>query len=357
MDKVAREKTRFRTFQQKDYLDLQISGALKGWLAVCVLASHAIPAAGIFAGSIINPLVASLGYLSVSVFFFLSGFGIMAQWERRKEAYLDCFLRTRVLSHYLLNVFLIVIYSLFAIFVGKNFSLIEFLQSFAIGSTIVSNGWYMQVLLLFYLLWYVCAKTLAPSKQAFLITVSVLVLGYMIVGFCFMTSTWWESSLSFLLGIFWQRNKEKIDNIIFKSKKQWIVLLCLSVISFSGFFLLANINLLSGNAFLNTIVRMTAKSISSPIFVALVLFVCMSLPIKWFLSWPISRFLGNVSLEIYVLQGIPLAILRNHVSVENGWIYIMFVVLGTALLVVFLRPIIRFIIFIPKKVLLLSKAT
>lgn len=199
---------------REQYLSKEQTTSLKGLLAIGVLLSHTVPAAKVFQGSILSPLVGSLGYLCVAVFFFLSGYGIMAQYQAKKEQYLKSFLRNRVLSIYLLTLFLILLYSGFYKLIGASVSRKALFQSFLIGDTIVSNGWYLQVVELFYIFWYITVEHIRRESAQFP-ALCVFVMGYMLIGMFCMAHFWYQSSLGFLMGVFWQRNKQKLDNYIY----------------------------------------------------------------------------------------------------------------------------------------------
>lgn len=55
------------------------------------------------------------------------------------------YLRNRILPIYCLNVFLIAVYFLLKLHVGKEFTMVELMMSFVFGKTIVQFGWYLQV--------------------------------------------------------------------------------------------------------------------------------------------------------------------------------------------------------------------
>lgn len=73
------------------------------------------------------------------------------------------YLRNRILPIYSLNVLFIVVYTFLKLLVGKEFTMVDLVMSFGFGKTIVQFGWYLQVCMLFYLLFYVSFKWI---KQA-----------------------------------------------------------------------------------------------------------------------------------------------------------------------------------------------
>ena len=342
------------TQKKHDYLSQQQTVALKGLLALCVLTSHVVPASGVFSGSILNPLVASLGYLSVSVFFFLSGYGIMAQYAMKREQYLEKFLRNRILSIYLMTFFLVILYAVFHTFAGNQFPISQLLQSLTFGATIVPNGWYLQVVTLFYLIWYLSFRFVDRSNVRST-AICVAILMYMCIAAVFLSTTWWECSLSFLLGICWQKNKERIDEMIFAVRGRWALLLAGVLATFCLCFLLASKRFLPLSTETDFLFRMFFRVLSSALFVVLALLAVGCID---FTKCSVFCFLGRYSIEIYILQGIPLHLFKTGVlAVRNGWLYVSCVVIGTILISVMLHPVIQVVANIPRKQLSFSNLT
>lgn len=334
------------SFNKTDYLSLPQTAALKGILAICVLLCHTIPASKVFYGNILSPLIGSLGYLSVSVFFFLSGYGIMTQYSIKKEKYLHSFLKRRVLSIYLLTVFLIAIYWIFHRLLGQNDPLYSIISSFLIGNTIVSNGWYLQVIVLFYLIWYLCVYFIRIPKLRSVALGGAIILYMFAAALLFSGSTWYECSLSFILGMLFQQNRERIEQTFFKTKHRYIRWLILVACLFAGFYVAVHITY-PVNVSINGIIRIGFKCLSSPLFCMLVILVLAVLNLE---QCRILRYLGKISIEIYVLQGIPLALFRwKSLCIEKGWLYNIVVIASTIILAVAMHPLIHFIMKIPQK--------
>lgn len=70
------------------------------------------------------------------------------------------------------------------------------------------------------------------------------------------------------------------------------------------------------------------------------------------LNCRVLRFVGKLSMEVYVLQGISLHLFKvGALKIENGWLYIAVVIAATILMAVAMHPVIQFVTNIPKKYL------
>lgn len=75
-----------------DYLSAGQGKALRGILSIVIVLHHLGQKN---MGVVLLPVFAKIGYLATSVFFFLSGYGLMTQYMHR-ENYSRCFLRKRI---------------------------------------------------------------------------------------------------------------------------------------------------------------------------------------------------------------------------------------------------------------------
>ena len=179
---------------------------------------------------------------------------------------------------------------------------------------------------------------------------SALVLGYMLLGVICLSHFWFQSSLGFLLGVFWKQNKQKLDEWLFQSKKNIFSVLAVDFVAFAATYLLATIGRISNNANINNVFRTVMSCLSALLFVVVVLM--LDILCGKVLNWGALRLFGSLSMEIYVLQGIPLHVFATGaLKMKNGWLYIVCVVGATVLLAVAMHPVIRFITNLPKKYL------
>ncbi len=331
----------------KEYLSLENSGCLKGILAICIVICHLWGplvggnpslANGII-GNTVGRICAVLGYLSVSLFLFLSGYGLCVQYQKKGDIYLKGFLLKRVLPLYLINVLLIIFYSLSNLLLTGEFSSQIVLQSFLFGGTVVSKGWYLQAILIWYLFFFIIFKFIKNSKAQIVAMIGAF-FGYLAVCLIMkLPSTWYEGVFCLILGIIWAKYFKQINEILSKSK--WFVLSILIV----G--LLFAVSFVFGNfGFLPNPIRIAVKSISACVFAILVVLFLRIIPINNI----ITRFLGKISLEIYVFHGFFLTLYRCTCVYIGNWIlYIVLVFASTILFAWAIHPLFSIILKLGKK--------
>lgn len=138
-----------------NYLSKRNTDCLKGLLAVSVVLHHFAQVADVRL-KLLTYMFEPFGILSVAAFFFLSGYGLMLSVDKKGDAYIRSFPRTRILPYYIVCI-LLVILSVANCMITKNevITLRLILQSVTFGpDTIVSKGWYLQVSLLSYIGFY-----------------------------------------------------------------------------------------------------------------------------------------------------------------------------------------------------------
>lgn len=185
----------------QNLLTSQESVIAKGYLAIIVFIHHVILYSKCLVGTVIYKIASLGGFLAVSMFFFLSGYGLSVSLKRDK-AYINKIIRNRIpiiYSNYLVSV---LCYFIMYLLAGRNVSLRLVFQSLLFGKTIVFGGWYIQTVLLFYACYYFAFKTIHDNRLVSLTLVLALNLAYMAVCYCLnMDSFWYISTVGFMGGI------------------------------------------------------------------------------------------------------------------------------------------------------------
>lgn len=313
--------------EKKDYLSKDNSNCIKGIFAIIIIFHHIMQFHPVQMNPYMNYIVTSLGYLSVAIFFFLSGYGLEESYCKKKD-YLSTFWKHRIFSMYGTYFYVLTIYLLVFLAIGRRFSISAILKSVLLYSTIVNNGWFFFAIIIMYILFYVTHKFI---KKYILQMLGVL------LGLCLwcMASIYWNfgywtylSVFAFALGIFWSHNRAKIDRYAQKLKS-YVIGFILIGISFVITYLLGHMYSLPESVYL------IFQMLSAVVFPALVMWLCMKIPV----SCVLTKFLGRYSKYIYAMHGLVLNVFSNEFYIENLMVYFVVSLFGSIILAVVVQKI------------------
>ena len=150
----------------RDYLNPGSTKGLKGILAIGIILHHL--SQEVTTGDVFTNF-AYMGSYIVSMFFFLSGYGLYVQ-NSKSKTYLDNFFRKRLLKILVPFISIWMIYLIYRIGVNKesiNFN--YFIKLFTVGKTVIYNGWFIDVIILIYILFYLSFKFVENKRVAIII--------------------------------------------------------------------------------------------------------------------------------------------------------------------------------------------
>lgn len=317
----------------KDYLSKSNTNCLKGILSICILIHHLYQRSNWLHDIWLGAVFQYMGYLAVSLFFFISGYGLMYSYQTKKAEYIKNFPKNRLLTFYCVCILSVVIYTLFDWICGKNFKVTDILQSLTFGNTLVKSGWYLQTIFIFYILFYFSAKYCRTNTAL----ISMICCGtFLYIGLCLclkLMPTWYDSIWCFAFGILWCACKKNIDYFVCRKEKNLIILGI--ALSFCISFILGT------QEFIGLIyIRLAFKMLSAVFFSALSILLLMRLPIQNILT----RNLGKISLEIYVIHGLVLELFRGKfIFINDDLFYAVMVIAVVLCLAVMLHFIVGYI--------------
>lgn len=312
------------------YLSKDITSCMKGFFTLTVLCHHLYQRVGIFAGKPIGAFFQFLGAWSVTMFLFFSGYGLMFSYITKGKKYVSELPKKRILPFYCIMVFLIIVYLLGRILIAYPTEPRELLQSFFFFNSIISNGWYLQTILLFYIIFYtVFILPLSDSKKLFI----MLIAAFAYIFICILLKCQipkYEATFSFLLGMVWCKYKKEIDAVLFCNK------ILSFILSFCAFFVVLALHYLADNLIIDTVLKMLSL-IAFNIFAVNGIVMVLSINRKLIYNIVLKK-IGSISLEIYTLQGFFIHVLHSRiVYIENIYLYLFFVVLCTIISSVFMH--------------------
>lgn len=281
---------------EKDSFSKEVTHGLKGILAIVIVGSHLSYATSIQLFTIFN----KLGTTAVSLFLFISGYGITLSFLKNEHSYLNAFFRKRfwkVIYPMLIATIIYIAFNLLdkGFLPNKIFSNLIFK-----GITPLPNSWFIFALLYGYISFYIAFK-LNTRKEYALIVIFLLSLLFITYTIYFnFTRAWWVTTLSFVTGVFYAIYRDKLFPIIKKANTIVIfTFIILGIIASKIEFLL-----LIPYTFIPLIV------------VALLSYVQLPLNNVFFNT------LGSISYEIYLLHGIFIDLLRGKsIFIYSDYLY------------------------------------
>lgn len=314
---------------RENYLSKDNSNCLKAIFALMIVLSHLYSNRSFFA--VLGPIFTSFGYLSVAGFLFFSGYGLTYSYAKKGQEYFNGYFKKRILPIYIINSLLIAAYTLFKCLIKYELSVKEVLLSFVFGDTVVQFGWYIQMIMLFYVLYFLSFNKSFIKNGLIKLTFALIVY----CAFCVIIkkgSTWYESSFAFLLGAVWANLKPWIDKEL-KSTSKYLVSLFLNAFIFGGTFIFGNSKIFPD------ILRIPMKMISAVVFVALIINIVMRVRIDY---QPV-RFAGNYYFEVYFMQGFFIILFNNVFRINNTALLYSICILCVYISAIAVKPAVRWI--------------
>lgn len=301
------------------------TNCIKGIFAILVLFHHLYQETLIFYGNILGEALQCLGYLSVAMFFFISGYGLNESYKKSGKKYLSHFLRNRVLPLYAVIILMNFIYLIVKLLLDIPISKYIIIKSFFFGGTIIEKGWYLQTILLFYIFFYAVYSTIKKSKNK-IVAIFILICLYIIICKVLkLSSIWYEGVFAWVLGIVFSQYIFKFEKIILHNVKCFAFLLIVFLITMISQIVVKNTNIV-------LLIKMISTVVFSLLMVNIVSFVKI--------NYSVTRFLGGLFTEIYVTQGIFLMLFHSNIFyINNALWYILSVTICTILFSFLIHPV------------------
>lgn len=248
----------------------------------------------------------SWGAPIVSIFFFISGYGLILSYDKCGEAYLSRFIKHRIINTLILPLLLASL--IFWLVVPDLPGFVESVRLLIMdGVVLLPHSWYVFAILIFYIAFYISCKFM--SEVNIIILLTLLCAGYIIItnqlGYA---RCWYISALAFPAGAayaYWSRAfLNRISN-----NSWWVVPLC---ILFAAFLYFTHSEL--GYIFVYVLIPFS------------IVFLCSKLNIEKLGKIKLFRWLSTISYEIYLCQGIAMY-LASKIVFNGSLLYILYVLL------------------------------
>lgn len=263
---------------------------LKGLIAISVVLHHIVQGRDIL---ILKELFGPFGSVAVGCFFFISGYGVYASYSIKKQSYLDGFLKKRFRKLIVPFILVILLYQLVNYGSYKNI-----LSGLLVGNPdyILPYSWYIFCAILFYFAFYYIFKYISGERSKIFLVFIFTLIFYIVLRFILKWPGFWSGSL-FLFPI----------GVAFKYHEKYLKKTHIShvIISFLIITILVVILYLTDIKYIGVIeICFSSLAIMLP-------FTIINISSKYLI------FLGSISYEVYLIQGIIFYIL-GKINVDNN---------------------------------------
>ncbi len=295
---------------QKAPLGLSQSKSLLGFFAVLVVLHHLVQTIGAESASIFIVLE-DFGVCLVAAFFFFSGYGLLHSLRQKPDYFKDFWKKrfSTILIPFYVCTF---IFILTDILCGKKYLLKMFLGY--VSGWILRNThmWYIVEIAILYIVFYLLFRFIKKRSIALLCMFAFLVTltaGSLLLchgEFWFQGEWWYNSTLLFFLGLIVGEYEEPFLDLL---KKHYAIYTILFTVGFLVFrqitaYMLLHHGYWTENALSNgygdKVITLIPQLCMSFFFVILLILISL----KCRFQNPVLSFLGNISLELYLIHNL-----------------------------------------------------
>ena len=203
---------------------------------------------------------------------------------------------------------------------GRDYDLKYVLGRFLQGNPLVSFSWYILAILSFYLAFWLLMRLCKGNHKAMLLGGLVWFAVHTAVCVALKFSAFWYlSSLCPVVGMAWAIYRKQIEALL---QKRYFAVLAATALALGVTILL---DLLIDLPVFSEAIKIASASLFA------VTFVLTTYKLR--IGNPILRFLGQMSMELYLTQGLAMMLLRSRlINVENSLLYSILVFPVTVLL-------------------------
>lgn len=338
--------------------DRDTTKGIQGLFAVIIMLHHLsqrLVTVSEYKGELSN--YEDVGTWLVGFFFFFSGFGLITSF-REKERYLDSFLIRRIWT--VLVPFFICNYAYMftALLLGQKFPMQKLVQAFFGIVLLNDHMWFAVEIMYLYIAFYLVFRFVAKEKWRYII-LFIVVVALMAAGFFaghdlnnktlsnWLEGEWWyNTTLLFFVGMLVARFYSSIMNYL---KKYYYVVLIVITIGFIGFAVLNQHMLEHYGYWTETVVSngYDDKALTLAVQLPMVLFfewMLFLLMMKIKIHNKVLTFLGEVSLEVILLQNVFILVFDTMKWNQNIHVYCMGVMGATIVFAIGINQVKRIVL-------------
>ena len=277
------------------------------------------------------------GGLGVALFFFLSGYGLQKQYLQHGKVYRQNFLKRRFPSILIPFALFTVLYWLVYCSLGKVYTIHDIIADIRIGIPFVAYSWYLIAILFFYLLFWISMNIFREQNNHWMPIVACgwyLIYALICIKLKFLIF-WYDTAHLLPVGMFFAVHEEKFLSAL-NNKVLYTVLAITAIVSW----------LLTTYCYSYIWpISIQAYYIISLLRVFFFTVMVILLRLKIRTDNPVLRYLGKISLEVYLIHGLIFYLLRgDYCDLANEPLFCFLSISGVILIASILAPVDRFLL-------------
>lgn len=293
-----------RKNDQEDFLNTKNANQLRGIFALLIIIFHIAKD-----DDLIFPIFDYFAITVVAAFFFISGFGLMKGYINKPNYHVG-YLQKRFVKVLLPYIIMTLVYWAYRTFIGEHYSLYDVWRMAISYGPIVMYSWFLISLFVQYFYFYVLIFICRNKKNILLSIVLFLILVDLFLAVFYNYGNASYFNYMFGLGIIYANYETQINQFINKN------IIVLAIVAISLIFL---------TQYFRSSIPITNEIF---LFIKKVLFVFGCLVFMSFFKFEneILNVCGNLSMEIYMTQGISKMIIRRFlgftIQIQDFFIFV-----------------------------------
>lgn len=286
------------------------SNAVKGVLAILIVFHHFAATCDISSFSEFR----RWGAIIVSVFFFMSGYGLGRSIILKGKAYLSNFLNHRLWKSVILPYAIALV--IFLVYLNVDVPDAKtFVGDWSRGITLLPNAWFIAALTLMYLGFYFIN---IKSGRCHVVNMFLYTLVYILIVYSIGFGRWWYVSvIMFPLGMLYADKENELVSLLNRYRARiWLIPMMMGI---------------TGVCF---IIQTVVSSIIAYMALTIALvFVMISIEVERIGKIGLFSFLSAISYEIYLCHGVAMKMCRGkYLNITEDWMFVIAVVALTLIL-------------------------
>lgn len=311
---------KLKVCENNTYLSIESTQAIKGVFIIMVFFSHFnsyVNYVSIFDKCSLS-LTSFFGQAMVAMFLFYSGYGVMESIQKKRNDYVSSIPEKRILRTLIRFDAAVMLYLLVCLIISEEVTISRLMFSLIGWDSLGNSNWYIFVVLLLYGICFVSFKVFHHSDLKALLSIFLVSAGLVIFVSYFKIKPvyWYDTAMCFSFGCIYSKYRKAFETMLHHPLVYGVVFV-LSILVW---------NFTKGRYMFVPAIQYSAANIA---FVMIVLLLTMKIQIKNnLLIW-----CGKNLFELYILQRIPMILLKFYGMNENIHLYFILCVVLTLVLV------------------------